>query len=373
MRAVTRMQADRELNDATGTPSAQAGEPRRTASHASRGQIIIMFAIALIGLIGMLGMATDLGYAFVQRRTMQNSADAGAIAGAHTILISTTASPLIVLGNVQQIAYANKTGSAQPVITRCQYVNDQDTELNPCSKPVPTGATGVHVTVSETHSTFFIRLIPGGPKTISTSGSATAHVQKLKNPPSDGPFLVCGVGTKTTSNGSGSTMDILQQPVNGVWTVNPNAVTTATHPGPTFQVYGPNVSTCNAHDSSYKGLALGGPGSANASLQPPNWFNYTSGTTTGQLSANVQGVNGCQKNVVINCVAFLPVAVNQPAETSNTNHLWTVMILPFYITSDKSNSNYRNGQLLGDYVVEGAGDPNWNPSYQGTTVIRLTK
>ena len=63
--------------------SARRGSDRYR--HASRGQILILIAGALVAIVGMLGLATDLGYNFAQRRTMQNAADAGALAGAHTL------------------------------------------------------------------------------------------------------------------------------------------------------------------------------------------------------------------------------------------------------------------------------------------------
>ncbi len=74
--------------------------PEKTAvkrpKHASRGQILILVAGALVALIGLVGLATDLGYAFAERRTMQNSADSGALAGAHTLSKSSTTAPLTV-------------------------------------------------------------------------------------------------------------------------------------------------------------------------------------------------------------------------------------------------------------------------------------
>ena len=81
---------------------ARTAGSRQSTRRASRGQIIIMFAAALVGLVGLLGLATDLGYAFVQRRTMQNAADAGAIAGAHAISKSLPADPISVLSDVRK-------------------------------------------------------------------------------------------------------------------------------------------------------------------------------------------------------------------------------------------------------------------------------
>ena len=330
----------------------------------SRGQILILFAGALVGLIGMLGLATDLGYAFAERRTMQNAADAGAIAGAHAISKSDPAAPSVVLGSIQQTAWANKIGSTHGTVTYCQYVDDTDKELGPCSDKVPATATGVHVTVKETHDTFFIGMIPGGPNTISTNATAIAHVQKLLAPPSDGPFLVCGINADIDSGpGNGGHMNIVVQDASGKWVLNPQAN------GVTFQIHGPQSSLCNAQSSRYKGIA---DNVSNANHTVPGWLTYTTGDTAGQVAANVLGINGCKANQTVDhCIAFLPIAVGNPPETNNSKQLWTVVIAPFYIIQTGANSH--DGTLIGDYVVDGSGQPNWNPNDPQPVVIRLTK
>jgi Flp pilus assembly protein TadG len=335
--------------------------------HVSRGQILILFAGVVIAMIGVLGLASDLGYAFAQRRTMQNAADAGAIAGAHAISKSNPASPSRVQSDVQQTALSNNMGNVKPTVTYCQYVDNTDKELGQCTDPVPASATGVHVTVKETHGTFFIGMVPGGPRTLSTNATATAHVQKLKGLPSDGPFLVCGIGADIDSGpGNGNKMDIVLGPdASGNWALNPLAN------GVTFQIHGPQSSLCNAQSSRYKGIA---DNHANLNHPVPGWLTYTTGDTAGQVAANVLGINGCKANVAVNnCIAFLPIAVGNPPETNNSKQLWTVVIAPFYIVQIGSSGNTHDGTLIENYVVDGSGDPSWSPNYKGPIVIRLTK
>ncbi|HVX30029.1 MAG TPA: pilus assembly protein TadG-related protein [Nitrolancea sp.] len=365
MRAATRTHTGMETGDISSVPSTGAREPRRMAGHASRGQIIIMFAAALIGLIGLLGLATDLGYAFIQRRTMQNAADAGAIAGAHTILKSNPASPSIILDDVKDTASENKTGDAKPTVTHCQYVDDGDNELGSCSDPVPTGATGVSVTVKETHNTFFIKLIPGGPKTVSTKATAIAHVQVLQGLPGDGPFLVCGVNTDVIS-GHSNPLSVAIKDAGGHWILNPEAN------GVVFQIHGPQINHCGLQSSDFKGAALQ---STNKLLQTPDWFSFSNGDNAGPIAESVLGIQGCKANglPVNNCVAFLPVAVPDPNQSAHPGKLWTVLIAPFYIQQIGSSGNKHSGTLIGDYVVEGSGIPGWTPDNPLPTVIRLTK
>ena len=50
-----------------------------------RGAIIIFVALGLVVLIGMMGLAVDLGHAYVNKSQLQNIADACALAGASAL------------------------------------------------------------------------------------------------------------------------------------------------------------------------------------------------------------------------------------------------------------------------------------------------
>lgn len=337
--------------------------PRPVTLRHARGQILIMFAAFLVVIVGVTGLAIDLGYAFGARRAMQNAADAGALAGAQIVSKSTPDAPLSALTAVQNAVTANKLGTIVPTITACNYVSDSETILGTCANPVPANTTGVRVAVQETHGTFFIGAVPGGPKTAAAGAVATAHVQTLANPPSDGPFIVCASGTELAS-GNG-TMDILVQ-TNGVWTVNPDAV------GVSFQIHGPKVSTCGITNSNFKGYADTYANTVNGNLTIPNYFSYSTGTSAGQVTTDVQGINGCQAGGPLNdCVAILPIAAIDPNHPVTNKQVWTVAFAPFYVTADGANAH--NGVLMADYVVIGGGRLGWQPDYSGPTIIRLTR
>jgi Putative Flp pilus-assembly TadE/G-like len=51
-------------------------------SREQRGQVIALMVIALIPLLGMVGLAIDIGYAYYSQRALQSSADAASLAGA---------------------------------------------------------------------------------------------------------------------------------------------------------------------------------------------------------------------------------------------------------------------------------------------------
>jgi Flp pilus assembly protein TadG len=174
----------------------------------THGQIIIFVAVVAVGMLGMLGLATDLGYTFAQKRSAQNAADAAALAGSRAVTQwSTTNTTVTALPVVQTIAKDNDMGQATQKIT-CFYVDDTNKDLADCSAKVPATATGVQVKVSETHSTFFIWIIPGAPKTVTTSASATAHAQTVQPDGSGAPFILCGASANMV--GGGSEVTILQ-------------------------------------------------------------------------------------------------------------------------------------------------------------------
>ena len=130
---------------------------------------------------------------------------------------------------------------------------------------------------------------------------------------------------------------------------------------------------CGLSNSSYKGQAVG---TDNKNLTAPGWFFFSTGNGAGQVSVSVNGVNGCTPAKIINCVAFLPVAVNPPLPNEGNNTMMVPMILPFYITcANCSNGqvNALNGQVMGDYISRGNGKPGWIPGDVGPIVIRLTK
>ena len=58
------------------------------AEDSSSGQIIIIFALALVAVIAMVGLVLDGGSTFAQRRTQQSAADLASLAGANDYLLN---------------------------------------------------------------------------------------------------------------------------------------------------------------------------------------------------------------------------------------------------------------------------------------------
>ena len=220
----------------------------------------------------------------------------------------------------------------------------------------------MRVTVNETHPTFFIKVLPGAPESVTTSAAAGASVMRL-TAFSDGPFLPCATNTQLVSGGN---MDIMIK-VGGAWKIKQLAV------GRDLKIHGPQIEDCKIHPSSYKGIA---DQDRNSGLSAPGWFYFETGDKAGPVSQDVQRADGCKQGQVPHgCVMFLPIAVDQGQPLGSSDHrAYVVGFMPFFITEPKKNEHY--GKLLDDYIIYGsgqAGQDGWDPSYEGPITIRLTE
>jgi uncharacterized membrane protein len=154
-----------------------------------------MFGMFLTVLIGAVGLSVDLGVAFSQRRTMQSAADAGAYAGAWAVLKSRP-----VQSEVENVVNQNKMNLGSITSIECEFINDAKQSLGGCAGAIPSTASGVRVTVRETHPTFFIKVVPSAPTNVSTSAVAAANI-RIVQPPGGGPFLPCARQSIRADNG----------------------------------------------------------------------------------------------------------------------------------------------------------------------------
>ncbi|MDI3340243.1 MAG: pilus assembly protein TadG-related protein [Sphaerobacter sp.] len=317
----------------------------------AHGQVLVLFAVALVALVGMMGLAIDLGFMFSQKRAIQNAADAGALAGALQLTKSTPSNPLPVQNEIAQIVAQNGFGGATPQLVSCEYIDSANTALGPCAAPPPADAAGVQVVVRETHPTFFIQVVPGAPDQASTQATARARVFKVMNGPGDAPFIICGVGTKVMD---GSSVSIL----NADGTLNAAAI------GKTFEVHGPQIADCGAPSSKFKGLA---DQDANEGLGVGDWFISDNGVKAGPTRVRVNGVGGCQKGADgdFNCIMVLPIATDNPPPVKAGPNIKLKVVAFGVFRVSACGANCHQAELLGQYVI-GPGDPNdgWIPDLQ---------
>lgn len=79
------------------------------------GQVLVMVAVLLIGLLAAMALVLDGGNVYMERRAMQNAADAGALAGARAVCTSAMEGRDPV-AEAQAYASANGAGTAQVTV-----------------------------------------------------------------------------------------------------------------------------------------------------------------------------------------------------------------------------------------------------------------
>lgn len=106
----------------------------RDRRSSERGQLLVVFALALIAIIGAVGLIIDGGSAFVQRRDQQTVADLAAMAAGYA-----------------QLAGQDEAGAARAVTAANGFTHgEEDVEIT-----VTVGAAGITVVVSKPHQNYF--------------------------------------------------------------------------------------------------------------------------------------------------------------------------------------------------------------------------
>jgi Flp pilus assembly protein TadG len=133
------------------------------------GQTLPLTILFLLVLLGIVAMVLDGGYAFAQRRRMQNAADSAVLAG----VIATTKGEYrdaVVRQTVSD--YARRNGAESYTLT---YLDANGNALpNPTDGIVPLNAAALRVTTRLPFPTFFARLF--GMASMTASAQATAHM-----------------------------------------------------------------------------------------------------------------------------------------------------------------------------------------------------
>jgi hypothetical protein len=134
------------------------GSHHNTGRHS--GQIVVLFALALVAIVAMVGLVIDGGTAFAQQRVAQNGADGTATAGALVIaekLGGASRTGAQVKSAIDAVAASNGLGSVT-----AEYTDDFGDPIGQAVDPngaIPDGARGVRVQGSRTVDTTFARVI----------------------------------------------------------------------------------------------------------------------------------------------------------------------------------------------------------------------
>ena len=185
------------------------GMPRHRpgARRAAHGQVLVIFALASLVLLGALGLAIDGGYDYIQRRGMQNAADAAALAGARAISQNQT-NTQVRQAVLDAAAHNGVTDATKVTCTFITNAYDPITNTLGTTQDCAAGTagvamstftanyTGVLVGTTERHQTFFFRALG-----VAQSGASATAAARVERPigVTGGPFMVCGVDTTVTN------------------------------------------------------------------------------------------------------------------------------------------------------------------------------
>jgi len=154
----------------------------KESQHTQRGQALVILVFALIALLAILGLAIDGGTFLLERRRMQNAADAAALAGTQKLaqaICDSTISDAAIADEIE--LYAERNGVADPLNNMvADYVGLEvvEEELSTTvlgrvgAGSIPTGASAISTSITISRSTYFMTLL--GQHTTNPSAGALA-------------------------------------------------------------------------------------------------------------------------------------------------------------------------------------------------------
>lgn len=166
-----------------------------------RGQAMIIIVFAIIGLIGMTGLAVDGGMAYSDRRHAQNAADTAAMAGA---MAKINASDLgvneIDALTVAALDMAAQNGYDSNLVSNTVEVYTCDMDEASCGDPYTDDADYVQVIITSHINTFFAGVI-GIPQMHNRVQAVAVAQEKISGSLYDGENLI---SLSPTCNNPGS-------------------------------------------------------------------------------------------------------------------------------------------------------------------------
>ena len=138
-------------------------------SAGQRGQILVLFTLAVTVIIAMTGLVLDSGDAFWQRRNQQNGSDLAAVAGANAYLNTYSQTHSVTASSAAAVL------AARAPATRNGYTAGTNGSSVSIGVGLMSSGIQVRVGISAPHSNTFSRMVPGQSQwTVSTEATAIA-------------------------------------------------------------------------------------------------------------------------------------------------------------------------------------------------------
>ena len=139
---------------------------RRPRPVAERGQIVVIFALALVAIIGAVGLVIDGGGAFAQRRNEQKVADLASVAGANAYMNNAV--------NTVGSRSAAATAAARAAATRNGYTHGSAGASVGVQIDLLSSGARVRVQLTAPHDNSFARVMGMNTWDVSVSAAADA-------------------------------------------------------------------------------------------------------------------------------------------------------------------------------------------------------
>jgi Flp pilus assembly protein TadG len=224
---------------------------------AADGQVLVMFAIMLVVLLGFTGLAIDVGRQKAEERHIQTAADAAALAGCRSLIAGESDGAASTAARA--VARINLVGSPSGTITAIAPDNAREYEDGHAGDPaylssgVLVSGTSVRVAITSHVETALARVV--GVPTLQAVARARCQLRsgpaipivarRYASAPGPGNGFTDFLATAATSaDGSVDTVSVL-----GYGGRTPAS---ELEPGPVFELYGPGAKAVN--DSSFRGF-----------------------------------------------------------------------------------------------------------------------
>lgn len=329
-----------------------------------RGSMMVLLSVAMVALLSLGGLVIDGGRAYADHRSMQNAADAAALAGTgalNKILFTTGQSD-----KVQQAVDASVAANAPGATVVCRIIDSHQNDLGSCpavnSAPISVTAAGVSVSLTHVLDGSFIKV--AGIETFTTEAAAKAQVQGLRGASS--PFMICGLDA--AHNGQDPPLLIESAPGSGFWLINSASVYNPGNGGPIYRMHAPQVPNCDTSSDAFKGLV-----DDSVNYPTPGTWSADTGVHAGPVRNVLARPDACtdksQLDTTAGCTIIVPMCVDGEGQGSSMA-MFCVRFGAFHVYQVASNEH--DARFLGAAVVtSGAGGSR--PVANEARVVRLSE
>lgn len=325
-----------------------------------RGAVLVLFAIALVSLLALVGLVIDGGRAYGERRQMQNAADAAAMAATRQldqVLTGKVANASTIDAAARDAAERN--GAIRATVT-CDLVRFDRSVLGACptgsslSPAAQSAAAGVRVTAESRKDTVFLQVVDH--RSFTARADATAQIGRPGGTFVT-PFLFCGTAP-------GHVPKVLLPDATSAtgFTVNAAAV------GTEYQIYGNDIKTlgrdCGNPSSSFRGNV----NTSGTFAVPGDWDSDT-GNANGPTLRLVSSGSVCTNGFTTGCVLVLPLCPRSNGRTGTNFRTYCTDLGLFevsYVANHDIRAFFRGPAALNQGAIVGPADPN------GARIVALT-